>query len=94
MKNEITLLNEIDIKNKIYTIRGKEVMLDSDLAYLYNCKNGTKTLNQAVNRHLDRFPADFYFQLNDEELMNLWSQIGTANKNINKVRTNPHVFTE
>ena len=42
-------------------------MIDSDLARLYECVNGTKTINQAVNRHLDRFPDDFYFRLTEEE---------------------------
>lgn len=44
-----------------------KVMLDSDLGTLYECVNGTKTINHAVNRHLDRFPDDFYFQLTEEE---------------------------
>lgn len=52
-------------------------MIDSDLARLYECVNGTKTINQAVNRHLDRFPNDFYFQLTEEEFKSLRSQIGT-----------------
>lgn len=91
MTNEIAIISEEDIKNKIYVIRGKEVMLDSDLAELYHCKNGTKTINQAVNRHRDRFPNDFYFELTEEETKNLWSQFGTANK---MSRTLPNVFTE
>jgi len=53
----------MDIKNMIYEIRGKYVMLDSDLARLYECKNGTKTINQAVGRHTERFPNDFCFKL-------------------------------
>lgn len=52
-------------------------MIDSDLARLYECVNGTKTINQAVNRHLDRIPNDFYFQLTEEEYKSLRSQIGT-----------------
>ena len=48
-------------------------MIDSDLARLYECVNGTKTINQAVNRHLDRFPNDFYFQLTEEEFKSLRS---------------------
>ena len=44
-----------NIKNLIYNIRGKQVMLDRDLAELYNCKNGTKTINQAVKRNIERF---------------------------------------
>jgi len=53
------------IKNKIYTIKGKQVMIDSDLARLYGVE--TKVLNKAVKRNLDRFPKDFRFQLNEIE---------------------------
>lgn len=77
--------------NLIYEIRGKQVMLDSDLARLYECKNGTKTINQAVKRHLDRFPEDFCFQLSIEEYELLRSQIGTANI---MARSLPFAFTE
>ncbi len=59
---------DIKIENLIYEIRGKQVMLDSDLAKLYQCANGTKTINQAVKRNLLRFPNDFYFQLTKEEI--------------------------
>ena len=75
----------------IYEIRGKQVMLDSDLAKLYKCTNGTKDINKAVKRNIERFPEEFYFQLTDEEKKNLWFQIGTANK---MIRFNPYVFTE
>ena len=80
--NEIKELEEIKIEDMIYEIRGKQVMLDSDLARLYKCANGTKTINQAVNRHPDRFPNDFYFQLTDEEYISLRSQIGTLKRRI------------
>ena len=67
-------------------------MLDSDLAELYECANGTKTINLAVKRNIEKFPNDFYFQLTEEEINNLWFQNETA---INlKSRTLPHVFTE
>ena len=89
--NEI-ITNE-NIENLIYEVRGKQVMLDSDLARIYECKGGTKVINQAVNRHLDRFPEDFYFQLTFEEYEILRSQIVTANKN-NMSRTLPYAFTE
>lgn len=69
------------VENLIYEVRGVQVMLDSDLARLYECTNGTKTINQAVNRHLDRFPEDFYFQLTKEEYDNLKSQVGTSSLN-------------
>ena len=89
-KNEI-----LNIENKIYVIRGKEVMLDSDLAKLYECKNGTKTINQAISRHKDRFPNDFYFQVTNDEYEDLKSQIGTSSwNNYGGIRKLPHVFTE
>ena len=86
------MLEEINIENMIFEVREKQVMLDSDLARLYGCKNGTKDINKAVNRNLDKFPNDFYFQLSKEEI-DLWFQNGTAKIN-GKSRTLPHVFTE
>ena len=80
-----------EIEKLIYEIRGKQVMLDSDLAWLYGCKNGTKSINLAVNRHINRFPERFMFQLTEEELIDLRFQIETAN---NKSRVLPYVFTE
>ena len=65
--NEIITKDEIIIENMIYEVRGKQVMLDSDLAKLYECKNGTKTINLAVKRHINRFPERFMFQLTKEE---------------------------
>ena len=91
--NEIRELEEIKIENMIYEIRGKQVMLDSDLARIYQCKNGTKTINQAVARHKDRFPSDFCFQLKEDENHCLWSQLGTTKIN-KKSRSLPYVFTE
>ena len=66
------LIKKEKIENLIYEIRGKQVMLDSDLARLYECANGTKDINKAVKRNINRFPDDFYFQLTDEEKNNLW----------------------
>ena len=77
----------------IYEIRGKQIMLDSDLAELYECKNGTKTINQAVKRHINRFPERFMFQLTEEEYDYLRSQLGTA-KYSAMSRTLPYAFTE
>ena len=91
--NEIMEKEMISIDDMIYEVRGVQVMLDSDLARLYQCVNGTKTINQAVSRHLDRFPSDFYFQLTDSEYKKLQSQVGTANMS-NMSRTLPYVFTE
>ena len=64
----IAIPDEI-ITNKIYLIRGEKVMLDKDLAKLYNIE--TKALKQAVRRNKDRFPEDFMFELNKEELADL-----------------------
>ena len=89
--NSILEKEDINIENMIYEIRGKQVMLDSDLAKLYHCKNGTKDINKAVKRNIERFPDNFYFQLTDYERKELWFQIGTTN---NMTRSNPHVFTE
>ena len=61
--NKLVVSDNIKIENMIYEIRGKQVMLDSDLARLYGCKNGTKSLNLAVKRHINRFPERFMFQL-------------------------------
>lgn len=86
-----------EIENLIYNIRGKQVMLDSDVAMLYHYE--TKKINQAVKRNLERFPEEFCFRLTEEEKENMWSQIVTASKNIetNKFRNKkylPYVFTE
>lgn len=78
------------IQNKIYEIRGERVMLDRDLAELYEVQ--TKVLNQAVKRNIKRFPADFMFQLNKEEFENLRSQIVTSRWG--GTRTMPYAFTE
>ena len=104
MANEIkdlsirnTISNE-EIKNLIYTIRGKQVMLDSDVAMLYHYE--TKNVNKAVKRNIERFPEEFCFQLTDEEVKILRFQIGTSNDNtISKEsrggrRYLPYVFTE
>lgn len=83
MQNELVIISENDIRDKIYYIRGKEVMLDSDLAIIYKCTNGTKDINKAVKRHLNKFPVDFYFQLSKEEYEILKFQIGTSSLNSN-----------
>lgn len=59
-------LSHVDIRNLIYTIRGKQVMLDSDVAMLYHYE--TKNVNKAVKRNIDRFPEDFCFQLTKDEM--------------------------
>ena len=65
--NAVILKNNINIENLIYEVRGVQVMLDSDLARLYECTNGTKDINKAVKRNLERFPENFMFRLTDEE---------------------------
>lgn len=83
--------NDLDIQDLIYEIRGKQVMLDSDLAKLYNYN--VKRLNEQVKRNIDSFPTDFMFRLTKVERDYLWSQFATAN--INKMsRSLPYVFTE
>ena len=69
--NELINKEQIKIEDMIYEIRGKQIMLDSDLAKLYQCKNGTKTINQAVKRHINRFPERFMFQLTPTEFHDL-----------------------
>ena len=89
--NELIEKEELKIEDMIHVVRGVEVILDSDLAKLYHCTNGTKDINRAVKRNIERFDESFYFQLTNVEKNNLWFQIGTAN---NMSRTNPYVFTE
>lgn len=79
-----------EIKNLIYVIRGQKVMLDSDLAQLYEVE--TKVLNQAVKRNITRFPSNFMFQLSKEEWINLRSQIVTFRNDSRKFL--PYAFTE
>ena len=80
------------IENKIFVFRGHKVMLDSDLANLYEVE--TKRLNEAIKRNIDRFPDDFMFQLSNEERETLISQFAISNKDRGGRRFNPYVFTE
>jgi hypothetical protein len=80
------------IEKAIYLIRGEKVMLDRDLAHLYEVE--TKTLNRAVKRNLQRFPLDFMFQLTEDEADALRYQIGTSNKGRGGRRYLPYVFSE
>lgn len=79
-----------NIQNKIYTIRGLQVMVDRDLAELYGVE--TKRINEAVKNNPDKFPSDFYFELEDFEVEDLRSKVSTTN--FSKTRINPKVFTE
>jgi len=78
------------VQNLIYEIRGQKVMLDFDLAKLYQVE--TKVLNQAVKRNAERFPSDFMFRLTAEEVLNMRSQIVTASKR--NTSAPPFAFTE
>lgn len=89
------LVENEKIENLIYEVRGIQVMLDSDLAKLYGCKNGTKEINQAVRNNIDKFPERFSWRLSDLESQNFLV------KNFDqKIETrggkykNPRVFTE
>ena len=84
-----------EIKQKIYTIRGKQIILDSDIARIYEVE--TKKLNQAVKRNMERFPEEFCFQLTEIEFENLRSQFVTSSLKQNNYggrRYLPYAFTE
>jgi hypothetical protein len=80
------------IERRIYLIRDRKVMLDSNLAELYQVP--TSRLNEAVKRNLSRFPEDFMFQLTGEEAEGLISQFAISNKGRGGRRTLPYAFTE
>ena len=81
-----------EISSKIVTLRGQQVMIDRDIAVLYQVD--TKRLNEQVKRNLDRFPDDFMFQLTKSELGNWKSQFATSNKELMGLRKMPYAFTE
>lgn len=90
----LDIVDNREIQNMIYTFRGRQVIIDRDLAYLYNVE--TKVLNQAVKRNLNRFPEHFRFQLTEEEYENLRSQFVTSSEDSSHGgrRYMPYVFTE
>jgi hypothetical protein len=91
--SNINLISIERIEKTIYLIRGEKVMLDRDLAELYQVK--TKALNQAIRRNTDRFPADFMFQLSEKEVAELnRSQIVTGSEKHRDPRFRPYAFTE
>ena len=92
--NASTVLTPTErIQNLIFLIRGEKVMLDSHLAELYGVATGT--LNRAVKRNLERFPADFMFQLEPQEFANLKCQIGiSSSEHGGRRRSRPYAFTE
>lgn len=85
------VMNESDLRSLVYVIRGQQVMLDSDLAALYQVE--TKVFNQAVSRNIERFPENFRFQLTAEEYVALRSQLVTSNGRGGR-RYLPYAFTE
>jgi len=92
MPKEMQILPDETIISKIYMIRGKKVMIDRDLAELYDVE--TRVLNQAVRRNEKRFPEDFMFQMTKEEMENWKSQIVISNSEKMGLRKPPLVFTE
>lgn len=78
--NKLVLKETLNIENLIFEVRNTPVILDSDLAKLYKCTNGTKDINKAVKRNIERFPENFMFKLTNDEYNNLKFQFGTSNK--------------
>ncbi|MFA7091336.1 MAG: ORF6N domain-containing protein [Arcobacteraceae bacterium] len=89
--NEITILETQYLQGKIHTIRGLQVMLDRDLAELYQVE--TRRLNEQVKRNIERFPEEFMFQLSKEEFENWKSQFATSMDKMG-LRKVPYAFTE
>lgn len=81
-----------EIENKIYRVKESRVMLDSDLAQLYQVE--TKRINEAVKNNLDKFPSDFYFEMTKEEVEDLRSKNSTFSQSIKGRKYLPKVFTE
>ncbi len=95
MDENLDVIEAEEIQNLIYTVRGKQVMLDSDVAMLYDYQ--TKRINETVRRNIERFPENFCFQLTEPEIENLRSQIATSSLekvNYGGRRYLPYVFTE
>jgi phage regulator Rha-like protein len=88
MVNDLTKIEHIE--NRIYTIRGQRVMLDFDIAELYEVE--TRNFNKAVKRNIEKFPSDFMFQLTQSEFSDLMFQIGTSSWGGR--RKLPYAFTE
>jgi hypothetical protein len=84
MQRKMIIPDEVVI-SKIYLIRGQKVMLDMDLAELYDVQ--TKQLKRAVRRNSIRFPDDFMFELNKQELESLRNQLGTSSRAVRKLET-------
>lgn len=89
-KNNISIIPTERVINKIFLIRGSKVMVDKDLAELYEVE--TKSFTRTIKRNIDRFPSDFMFQLNKKEFENLRSHFGTSSWGGRRYL--PYVFTE
>ncbi len=89
-QNRVTIIRSI--QNRIYELRGERVMLDFDLALLYEV--ATKVLNQAVKRNIKRFPKDFMFRLSPDEWQTMRSQFVTAYQSRRNTNITPYAFTE
>ncbi len=92
IEKEVKLVKLGDIQNRIYSIRGLQVMIDRDLAELYGVE--TRRLNEQVKRNIERFPDEFMFRLSREEMKNWMSQIEISNKEKMGLRKPPCAFTE
>jgi len=88
----LVMVDNREIQSMIYTFRGRQVMIDSDLTRLYQVNTGR--LNKQVKRNIDRFPVQFMFQLTAEEYQFLISQNAISNKGRGGRRKLPYVFTE
>ena len=91
-KKIVSVIQGSTVSSRIYLIRGKRVLLDSDLAELYGVL--TKNLNKAIHRNSDRFPEDFMFQLTSGEAESLRFRFGTSKKGRGGRRYLPYVFTQ
>lgn len=91
MSKKITIPEEV-IVNKIYVIRGQKVMLDRDLAELYDVE--TRRLKEQVRRNINRFPEEFMFELTKEELNGWRNEYASSNRDVMGIRITPFVFTE
>ena len=91
MNDQLITLGDSEIRERIFTIRGQQIMIDRDLAELYQVT--TKVLNQAVKRNSDRFPCKFRFQLNNKETYKLVTDCDRLNR-LKHSSVNPYVFTE
>ena len=78
MSDKNQIISITNIQNRIYTVRGVQVMMDRDLAEVYGVE--TRRLNEQVKRNIDRFPEAFMFQLTKEEMEDWKSQFATSNK--------------